>query len=133
MLYIDPSPEDLQNYGIDPSGPIPEVQHQVSVAETLRPLNDSERQHFLDGLQDYRDSDYGLQQYCAAKHLLSEILQLAPEHWLQYITQQSRCVLSCVTYIPCIVCDSQTSLTHDIVYYAPRTHVMMMMMLYLGI
>ena len=74
---IDPSPDDLQNFGIDPSGPVPEVQHQVSVPETICPFNDSERQRFLDGLQEYRysDSDYGLHQYCAAKQLLSEILQ----------------------------------------------------------
>ena len=72
---IDPSPDDLQNFGIDPSGPIPEVQDQVSVPETPCPLNDSEKQCFLDGLQDYCDSDYGLHQYCTAKQLLSEILQ----------------------------------------------------------
>ena len=51
------------------------MQDQVAVPETPCPLNDSERQRFLDGLQYYRDSDYGLHQYRTAKQLLSEILQ----------------------------------------------------------
>ena len=78
---IDPTPDDLESFGIDPSGPLPEAQQQVMVPETWCPLDDAGRQNFLDSLsllqqEQCQPSDYGIQKYCSAKRLLNEILQL---------------------------------------------------------
>ena len=45
----DPDP-DLEMYGLDPDGPVPEVHQQVEVPDTLCPLDTTKRQRFLDGL-----------------------------------------------------------------------------------
>lgn len=38
---VDPIPEDLNDFGIDPCGPVPELQQEVTVPETICPLNDT--------------------------------------------------------------------------------------------
>ena len=76
LEVIDPIPDDLENFGIDPSGPIPEIHQQVMVPETLSPLNDSQKEHFLDELSQLQYScDSEIEQYCAGRRLLSELLQ----------------------------------------------------------
>ena len=73
---IAPGPE-LEMYGIDPDGPVPEVHQQVDVPDTIRPLDTSARQRFVDSLQQEQDSDrdYGVRNYCTAKKMLQEILE----------------------------------------------------------
>lgn len=75
---IDPTPGDLESFGLDPDGPVPEEYQEVTVPETLCPLSDQEMTHFLDEishLQDDHDPDFGIRRFCAAKQLLNEILQ----------------------------------------------------------
>ena len=71
---------DLETFGIDPDGPVPEVYQQVMIPETLCPLDNADKQRFLDGLallpQD-QGREYGIHKYCAAKRLLNEIIQSA--------------------------------------------------------
>ena len=62
---VDPIPEDLANFGIDPSGPVPDEHREVTVPDTICPLDDKAKQRFLDCLHlMYSDpsppSDYGL-------------------------------------------------------------------------
>ena len=59
---VDPIPEDLADFGIDPSGPVPDEHHEVTVPETICPLDDNAKQHCLHLM--YSDpsppSDYGV-------------------------------------------------------------------------
>ncbi len=72
----DPTPSDLEKFGVDPNGPLPESHQQVLVPETVCPLDATTRQLFLDslGCGDAPD-DYGVQAFCTAKNYLDELLQ----------------------------------------------------------
>ena len=77
MDVVDPIPDDLETFGIDPDGPLPEVQQQVLIPDTLCSLTDTEKQHFLEQLsllQHGHENDDGIRVCCGAKTLLNEIL-----------------------------------------------------------
>ena len=76
---FDPTPDhdDLEMFGVDPEGPLPEAEQEVLIPDTLCPLTDTERQHFLQQislLQQDREYDHRIRVFCGAKLLLNEIL-----------------------------------------------------------
>ena len=77
---VDPTPEDISNFGIDPCGPVAEVQQTVTVPETICPLSETAKQRFLDCLHLMHSdptpqSDYGISKFIQAKSLLCHLLQ----------------------------------------------------------
>lgn len=69
---------DLEMYGIDFQGPVPDVQQEVEVPDMLCPLNESNKQLFLDALSQVGEEechDYGLSQFNDAKQMLSGMLE----------------------------------------------------------
>ena len=77
---LDPTPEDLSTFGIDPSGPIPHPRQQVSIPKTLCPLSDTSKQCFVDCVQLMQSdpnplTDYGVSRFVQAKRFLHIMLQ----------------------------------------------------------
>ena len=65
---------DLDTFGLDPDGPVPEAQQQVVVPDTFCPLDEGDQQRFKDGIA-IMQHEQSIQKYCAAKRLLNEIMQ----------------------------------------------------------
>ena len=75
---MDPTFMDVEQFGIDPSGPLPEAHQQVIVPEVMCPLNEPARHQFLESLDNgsaNSEDDYGVQAFCTAKNYLHEILE----------------------------------------------------------
>ena len=69
--------DDIDNFGIDGNGPVPEDHQIVAVPDTQCPLNDPEKANFLEGISHLQtdDTDFGISNFCAAKQFLNEILE----------------------------------------------------------
>ena len=70
-------PEPIEAFGMDDEGPLPDEQtHTVVLPETLCPLSDSAREHFIDSLHETVNIDEAETVYMHARDNLHQIVSL---------------------------------------------------------
>ena len=75
---VDNTPADLEQFGVEPVGALPEPEQQVTVSKTVCPLSIAARQQFLTTISCFGTSaedDYGIRVFCTARAYLRELLQ----------------------------------------------------------
>ena len=74
---VDPTPNDLESFGIDFSGPPPEAHQQVVVPDTLHPLSDASKEWIMEQISLCQESDdtFGFDTFCMSRAILYEMME----------------------------------------------------------